>query len=61
MRSTKERKTNPERKKKEIGIKIKWRASKTKFKSPSANRQTSTDGETFLNWLRFYNAALCHL
>lgn len=33
-------------------------ASKTKFKAPSANRQTLTDGENFLNWLRFYDAAL---
>lgn len=65
MRSKEERKTNPARqvrkKKKRNRNKNKVRASKTKFKSPSANRQTFTDGETFLNWLRFYNAALCRL
>lgn len=36
-------------------------ASKTNFKSPSVNRLTFTDGEIFLNWLRFHDTALCCL
>lgn len=33
--------------------------SKSNFKSPSANRQTFTEGEAFLKGLRFHDTALC--
>lgn len=33
--------------------------SKSNFKSPSANRQTFTEGEMFLKGLRFHDTTLC--